>query len=49
MTPPRTLEEAMALFVAAGGADWLNDALLGLAAVAFLGALVLGIVGAARR
>lgn len=49
MTPEQLVAFALAEFQRAGGADWASDALMGLAAVAFLGALVLGIVGAARR
>lgn len=49
MTPPRTLEEALAILVEAGGQDWATDALVGLVAVCLVGALLLGLVDVARR
>lgn len=49
MTPPRTLEEALAILQAYGGNDWATDALMGLVAVCLVGALLLAVVAGARR
>ena len=42
------MSEAIALFVEAGGPDWLDKALLGLAAVLFVAALLLSLIAMAR-